>query len=419
MFFVGRRYGLFLRFWFKHRRTPLLASFLSMGIRVKRPASSMTQLDSCTRNRVIGMHLAGAGPAQVIKKIRKPDKVVLQPRNVRKVIQKFKENPSWDGSREKGTGPTPILTDADKEDIGKIVIKHRGKKVVTIGFVKRLRKSLRGVSDRTISRALHEAGLAWLRRRRERALTRGHKVPRISFSHWLKTLPLKETKAYAFVDGTAYYLALSESQAEDQERGRLGQFVWRDAAGKDGLFTDCVGPSLYAAKQGKPVKVWGFLCRGHLCIEVLPEDPSTKSGTAHMNAGRYQAMINKYGKKWLRECHDGTLPRSTTLIQDHERCLWTKDSVACLAANNLHVLQNYPVNSPDLNPIECVWAHLRTELHRGAPTGIESRSAFIKRLRAAVRKLNTTGKGTLQSLCGSMHKRADAVIYWKGARTGL
>lgn len=364
------------------------------------------------------MHLAGAGPTQIAKTIRKPDRAALKPRNVRKVIRKFKKDPKWDGSREQGTGPTPVLTDSDKNDIKKIVIKHRGKEVVTIRFIKKLRKHLRKVSDRTISRALHEAGLAWLRRRRERALTRAHKLPRIDFSHWLlKEVPLQETKRYAFVDGTAYYLALCESQAEDQGRRRLGQFVWRDAAGKDGLFTDCVGPSLYAAKQGKPIKVWGFLCMGHLCIEVLPEDSSTKSGTAHMNAWRYQEMIDKYGKKWLRECHGGTLPRSTTLIQDHERCLWTKDSIACLAANNLHVLDNYPVNSPDLNPIECVWAHLRRVLDSGAPAGVESRPAFIKRLRAAVRKLNTTDKETLQSLCGSMHKRADAVIKGRGART--
>ena len=74
------------------------------------------------------------------------------------------------------------------------------------------------------------------------------------------------------MDGTTYYLALSETQAEHQERLRLGTYVWRDAAGKDGMFTDCIGPSLYAAKQGRPVKVWGLLYKGHLCLLVLPED---------------------------------------------------------------------------------------------------------------------------------------------------
>ena len=30
------------------------------------------------------------------------------------------------------------------------------------------------------------------------------------------------------------------------------------AASKDGLFTDNIGPSLYAASQGQPVKIWGY-----------------------------------------------------------------------------------------------------------------------------------------------------------------
>ena len=140
------------------------------------------------------MHLAGAGPAQIVKKVRKPDKAPLKPRNVRKIVQKFKENPDWDGSREEGTGPTPILTDSDKKKIMKIVIKHRGKEVVTIGLIKKMLRHLRDVSDRTISRALHEAGLAWLRRRRERALTKKHRLPRIAFSEWLKTVPKKPSQ---------------------------------------------------------------------------------------------------------------------------------------------------------------------------------------------------------------------------------
>ena len=127
------------------------------------------------------MHLAGAGPAQTVKKMKKPDKVLLKPRSVRKIVQKFTENPNWDGSREEGTGPIPILTDEDKKRTVKIVIKHRGKEVVTTGPIKKTLRDLRDVSDRTISRALHEAGLAWRRRRRERAVTKKHRLPGIDF----------------------------------------------------------------------------------------------------------------------------------------------------------------------------------------------------------------------------------------------
>ena len=68
---------------------------------------------------------------------------------------------------------------------------------------------------------------------------------------------------------------------------------------KDGMFADCIGPSLYAAKQGRPVKVWSLLYKGHLCIHVLPEDASTKSGSAHINQASYQKMIRMHAKRWL------------------------------------------------------------------------------------------------------------------------
>ena len=92
-------------------------------------------------------------------------------------------------------------------------------------------------------------------------------------------------------------------------------------------------------------------------------------------------------------------------------------SLACLAENHLHVLQNYPVSSPDLNGIEGVWALLRTELNEEAPASIESREAFIVRLRAAVRRLNTRSRQTLLSMCDSMQDRARDVLKLKGART--
>ena len=40
------------------------------------------------------------------------------------------------------------------------------------------------------------------------------------------------------------------------------------SSGKDGLFTDNVGPSLYAHAQGRPVKIWGMMANDKLCYFV-------------------------------------------------------------------------------------------------------------------------------------------------------
>ena len=182
------------------------------------------------------------------------------------------------------------------------------------------------------------------------------------------------------------------------------------------MFTDCIGPSLYAAKQGRPVKVWGLLYKGHLCIHVLPEDASTKSGSAHMNQGRYQKMVRLHAKRWLRECNKGRLPHRVPLVQDHEKCLWATRSLEVLRSNHLHPIMDYPPSSQDLNVIEGVWAHLRKKLHASAPRGIEKRRDFIKRLHGAVRSLNTSGQDMLVDMCSGFRKRCREVVQRKGGR---
>ena len=57
-----------------------------------------------------------------------------------------------------------------------------------------------------------------------------------------------------------------------------------------------------------------------LCIQVLPEIASTKRGTARMNQGRFQAMIRRSAKRWLRECNKGRLPHRVELAMDQEKC---------------------------------------------------------------------------------------------------
>ena len=157
---------------------PWQAMHIHMATKRKRP--SCTQLNACIRNRIIGMALAGAAPSTKASTIRKPDRQPLKVDAVRKTIRKFKANPTWNGDRKQGTGPTHLLSIAQKTAIARIVFKHRGSKVVTINLIKRLIVAVRHVSRQTISRALHEAGLAWLRRRRKHCAPAQHVNPRIA-----------------------------------------------------------------------------------------------------------------------------------------------------------------------------------------------------------------------------------------------
>ena len=77
---------------------------------------------------------------------------------------------------------------------------------------------------------------------------------------------------------------------------------------------------------------------------------------------------------------------------------------------------DYPPSSQDLNVIERVWAHLRTELHASAPRGIQKRKDFIKRLHGAVRSLNTSGKVMLVDMGSGFQTRCLEVIQRRGRR---
>ena len=77
---------------------------------------------------------------------------------------------------------------------------------------------------------------------------------------------------------------------------------------------------------------------------------------------------------------------------------------------------DYPPSSQDLNVIEGVWAHLRKKLYASAPTGIEKRRDFIKRLHGAVHSLNTSEKDRLLDMCSSFQNRCRGVNKRKGSR---
>ena len=223
-------------------------------------------------------------------------------------------------------------------------------------------------------------------------------------------------RTWAYVDGTTYYLSRSAAELLDDERRRLGAYSWREASGKDGLYSDNVGPSLYAGNQGQPVKVWGLLARGKLCIHVLPVG-SSGAGTAHMNGPRFRRMIEKHSARWLRCCFGRRVPKRVPLIMDHERCLRTSESSKCLRKHRLHTVPAHPKHSADLNAIENIWAFVRRALDANAPTGREGRAAFVRRLRATVRSLNRRRSSEFQALCSNQKARARAVLALSGAVT--
>ena len=183
------------------------------------------------------------------------------------------------------------------------------------------------------------------------------------------------------------------------------------ANGKDGLWGENIGPSLYAKSQGKPVKIWGYFSDGMLQYYVLPRDGQR---TVHMNTGRFVKLVRSKFAKWRRLC----LPRcaSVTLVHDHERCLVRPESVRALKAAGCVPLKKHPKHSADLNVIEVWWNRLRLRLEKIAPAAAESRPRFLQRLRRTVTWLNARQRHSGRKLCRGQRRRATSVLQLRGAK---
>ena len=127
------------------------------------------------------MYQAGSSRDNIVKKVKKKDGSALGKRAVDLLIARKKRDPSWRGEDSKAGGRPPELTDEEKAAIVKLVEAKKAKAIVTINYCKRMIKTIRRVSRWCVSRALHEAGLAWLNRRDKRAIPTEHKADRIAY----------------------------------------------------------------------------------------------------------------------------------------------------------------------------------------------------------------------------------------------
>ena len=351
------------------------------------------------------------GRQDILKRICKKDGTAPTLRTIDALLAKCRDNTDWRGEDSSGGGRPTAMTAADHESLKKLVFAERGKAVVTVPYCKKRLPRLRKVSDETVRVALHRTGLAWMTRRVKSSVPKNHKEARLQYCRWLLKRRAPTLDRYAYTDGTTFYLARTEEENESKQRAGLGRYVWRMASGKDGLWDENIGPSCYAKGQGRPVKIWGLFANGYLEYFVLPADGAR---TTNMNGGRYNKLVKTKFRQWRRACFNDA--KRAFLVKDHERCLWQDRNMQAEKEAGFDVLLNFPKCSPDLNAIEGWWKRLKERLFEQAPAGLESRAAFVLRLRRTVRWLNHNAQDEGRKLCTNQKLRAREVLALKGAR---
>ena len=390
---------------------------------LKKP--SYARLSPLAKGRVIGLREAGTERQEIRKKVLKKDGKKPSIGTVDGILARFEEDPDWDGCEDRTAGGRPrLLTPEQEARIKNILLKDVGRYVVSATYVKRILKDLRTVPERTIQRTFHRLGYAYLYRRGKSAVASKYKPARLKYCEWL----LKQDQAYlnkfAYVDGTTFFRPRTEEERQDKERACLGPRGWRLEDGSDSLEDKNVGHSAYAKSQGKVVKIWGLFFNGRLEYWVFPEetDEKGKMKSANMTGARYNYFVKTFLAQWKRRCYP-RFPKGekVPLVKDFERFLrWDEtkefDNMKAERDAGFSTVKHRPKVSPDFNAIEGWWKVVQQRLSLTAPVALESRAAFLKRLRCTVVWLNKNARDHAMKLCTNQKVRARDVKKLQGAR---
>lgn len=244
---------------------------------------------------------------------------------------------------------------------------------------------MKRVERSTISRVLKKHGINSYSVTKKPLLTALQKQKRLKWALEHRNWTEKDWERVVFTDESVFR---SHNSSKYQR-------VWRK---KEQRFQeDCLQRTV---KSQASVQVWGaFSSKG---VSML------KRVQGNLNSQRYQAEIINDIKN---VCECLVFPDKDYIFQqDLASCHNSLSTRQFLEDNNVKVL-DWPGNSPDCNPIENIWNHLKRTLSGRMPTKSQAIWDVINR---EWHKLSTT---FLKKLIHSMPRRIKAVIEARGGPT--
>lgn len=162
-------------------------------------------------------------------------------------------------------------------------------------------------------------------------------------------------------------------------------------------------------KKGKDISVmiWGAIKVGDRSdIEIMTRDP---------DSARNGYTANSYIKVLENQLETVYEP-GLSFMQDNAR-IHTAQKVKDWFTNNAIVLLEWPPYSPDLNPIEHLWAKLKEFIHEKHPELMSMGKSDADREaleRAIYEAWDAIGQGVIDNLIKSMDTRVNSVIAARG-----
>lgn len=148
-------------------------------------------------------------------------------------------------------------------------------------------------------------------------------------------------------------------------------------------------------KHSPSLMVWGGMSyRGKTCLAIV---------SGMINSEKYTETLNGY----LLDCMKVYYPDGWVFQQDNAPCHKSKYSTAWFAKHNITVM-DWPPGSPDLNPIERLWAIIKQKLEDQNPSNLTDLKEKILKIWEEI------PYETLESLIQSMPSRIEKCILTEG-----
>lgn len=289
-------------------------------------------------------------------------------------------------------GAPTKLTPREKRDIVKLVVTGEAKTAVEASKMVNKSKD-KPVSAQTIRRVLKEANLIATKKVKKPKLSARHKKARLDWAikhkewtedDWKRIIWSDETKINKFSSDGIEYCWITPSEKFSEKH---------------------VKPTVKFG--GGNIMIWGCLTFAGVGGLALIE--------GNMNADQYiQILDTKLTTTFdaLSLLPDFPSQQDMIFQQDNDPKHTSKKAKTWIANKGIKTMQ-WPAQSPDLNPIEHLWSHLKKRLSKysEAPKGYHQ---LWQRVQDEWSKISVE---TCQHLIRSMPRRIEAVLKSKGGNT--
>lgn len=343
-----------------------------------------SELSEYEKGQINALSTIGCKVAQISRQINRPHSTITG------YLKREKERGTYKNSTRPGR---PQVLDGRS--------KRRLLRTVTSGRRQSLTEIQQNVvpqaSRRTIQRVLAKANIKKWRAKERPTLKKEHVAARLEWALKYKDWTEEDWKAAIWSDEC------------NVERGSDPRLVWVFRTPKEKWYKECISPKFKGQTIG--TMVWG-------CFHGSVRGPLVPIIVKSITGEVYLSLLKIILPTVLQRVQQQLPPGKTPIFMQDNAPVHTARIVKKWCEENNIPVMKWPPYSPDLNPIENCWKHLKEKLQIEYPelaTYPGGKPRVQAKLREVLPEVWDKIEGDyLQSLCSSMCTRVNAVIEAKG-----